>query len=104
MPADQEKIMAETNSMSDIREAARRTPSLRDNIALSLQEPISLLGDVFSHLSLQGEPVKMSTAADGDIDELWQCIQEVDATLARYDTTQTKVKDTVIQRGIPMYV
>ena len=59
-----------------------------------MQEPISLLGGVFSRLSLQSEPVTVSFAADdGDIDELWQCIQEADATLAKDDTTQTKVKD-----------
>ena len=74
--------------MSDISEAEPGTLSLRNNITLSLPEPISLLGDVLSHFSLQA-----TAAEDGDIDELWQCIQEVKATPARDNTTQTKVKD-----------
>ena len=94
MTADLEKLLSSNNNMSDIGETARRTLALKEGLLQSLEEPIGLLQDVLSRLSLHDEPIGLSTpASDDEVNELWECMSSVDASLGCDDTTQEKIKD-----------
>ena len=81
-------------SMAEIREAAEQTPALQDGVRESMREPINLLKSVFARLSLHDEPVRVSEPASStEIDELWECMQVIDSSLRRDDTTQAKIQD-----------
>ena len=56
----QKKVLQSCNSMSDIREAAKKHP--HDAVEQSLQQPTELLQEVFLRLSLKEKKVMLGTS------------------------------------------
>ena len=59
MTPEMEK-MSSANSMAQIREAAGKAPGLKEAIRTSLGQPITLLSDVFTRLSLHKKNLDLS--------------------------------------------
>ena len=85
-----EKAMKSCDTMSDLREAAKEHPALEEALKQSLKQPMELLVDVFTRLSLKGEKVEMGQpATEDEMEQLWDEVQKIDSTLQQSDTTQT---------------
>ena len=93
MPEEElEKIMKACNTMSDVREAVKQQPALKAAIQQSLNQPVELLTDVFTRLSLKDKPVQIGEPASADeMDELWTEMQQIDDTLQQSDSMQAKI-------------
>ncbi|CAG8449267.1 9925_t:CDS:2 [Gigaspora rosea] len=77
-----EKLIKNTNSMKEIREVAESNPTLKDELIKSIQEPISLVCEVFERQSLKGVLFKtFDTAMDEDIKQCWENIYILDDTM-----------------------
>ncbi|GBC32615.2 hypothetical protein GLOIN_2v1880501 [Rhizophagus irregularis DAOM 181602=DAOM 197198] len=74
-----ENLMSKCGTMNEIRKIAEENPNLKEDLITSLQVPIHLIRDVFSHQALKGEPFKTFPAAsETEIERFWKTIQIVD--------------------------
>ncbi len=86
MPDNFEKVIYGCNSMKDIRAAAARQPGFEEAFRDCVQPAICLLMEVINRLKLKDELVQtQAPCTSQEIDDLWQCIHEVDSTVLATD-------------------
>ena len=89
MSANFEATLAKCGNMKEIREAALRTPELRQCLLDSLEPVKVLLADVILQLDLKGEPFQIFSAAPpSEIQKFWEVIWQVDDALTPSDRTK----------------
>ncbi len=79
--------------MKDIRTAAARQPGFEEAFRDCVQPAICLLMEVINRIKLKDELVQtQSPCTSQEIDDLWQCIHEVDSTVLATDTRKEHLK------------
>ena len=93
MPDEFEKVIHGCNSMKEIRTAAARQPGFEEAFGDCVQPAVCLLMEVMNRLKVKDEPVQtQSPCTPQEINDLWQCIQEVDSTVLATDTRKEHLK------------
>ncbi|CAB5090141.1 unnamed protein product [Rhizophagus irregularis] len=90
--------MSQCNSMNDIRKAAEKTPSLKENLKENLNPTITLLNDIFQRLQLKDKNFQTYEAAtELDMNNLWDTILSIDSTLTKEDRSWADIKNKPIR-------
>lgn len=87
-----EKVAAKCNSLSTLREAAKKDPAFQEAAVDSLTHVKSLLVQLLDRLQLKGNKfIPFFPASEDDISSLWdELVQHVDSTLNREETITKK--------------
>ena len=86
-----EKEAAKCNSLSALRDAAKKDPTFQEAAMDSLSHVKSLLVQLLGRLQLKGKTfVPFFPASEADINALWDEVQHVDSTLNREESITKK--------------
>ena len=88
MSSEAEKALKNCNSLKQLRSP------FRQEISLSIQQPIDLVADVMSRLQLKGKKIEVETGCSEFEEEcFWEVLQQIEPSLSSDDTTREKIKD-----------
>ena len=91
MSSEAEKALKNCNSLKQLRSAGE---PFRQEISLSIQQPIDLVADVLSRLQLKGKKFEVETGCSEFEEEcFWEVLQQIEPSLSSDDTTREKIKD-----------
>ena len=76
-----EATVAKCNSISDVRKAAEKDPSVREKTSDSISQVKILMSNIFARLKLKGNAVECFTAAaESEMEEVWENVLSIDDT------------------------
>ena len=86
--------MKNLNSTSNIRNAGKKNPDLQTTLLQAVQPAESLVEEFVARIHAQDVPViSLPASTKEELDDMWQHMETVDASVQRSDTTKVLLND-----------
>ena len=104
LPQDQERLIHNKKTLTEVREVLVRYPEVNKSLVDSMQQVLCTLSQRFSSMEVKGEPIGITQAcSDNDMKQFWEQLFEIQPNLS-YENINKKVLSEPVNIHIQQFM